>query len=213
VFFQSIEGVLGGSGNDTIFGNALDNTLRGGGGDDALIGGVGNDRLEGGAGADWIVGGEGNDRLIGGEGVDVLTGGAGADTFDLGTAAGWDVAFDFNTAEDRFSLGGLSWLGFLTIDADGDGQTDDTLLGYAGGNFVALNASGLSLTQWNALVDAPASAASGMEMMADPESAPLSAWADPISGVGPGFLPEVDPGLSVLSCVQPHELSGWGMAG
>ena len=124
MFFETIEGVLGGSGNDTTFGNGLDNTLRG---YDALIGGAGNDRLEGGTGADWLVGDVGNDRLIGGEGVDVLTGGAGADTFDLGTAAGWDVAFDFNTAEDRFSLGGLSWLGFLTIDADGDGQTDDTL--------------------------------------------------------------------------------------
>ena len=217
VFFQSIEGVLGGSGNDTIFGNGLDNTLRGGSGDDALIGGVGADRLEGGTGADWIVGGEGNDRLIGGEGVDVLTGGAGVDTFDLGTAAGWDVAFDFNTAEDRFSLGGLSWLGFFTIDADGDGQADDTLLGYAGGNFVALNASGLSLTQWNALVDAPAGAASGKEMMADAEIAPHSAWIDPMSGVEPGLLPEADPGLSgvmlAASDIQTHETSGWGMIG
>jgi Ca2+-binding RTX toxin-like protein len=194
VFFQSIEGVLGGSGNDTIFGNALDNTLRGGGGDDALIGGVGNDRLEGGAGADWIVGGEGNDRLIGGEGVDVLTGGAGADTFDLGTAAGWDVAFDFNTAEDRFSLGGLSWLGFLTIDADGDGQTDDTLLGYAGGNFVALNASGLSLTQWNALVDAPASAAAGEKLFDGVDLAPQSVWADPGSLTNPEWV-DFDPGM------------------
>ena len=217
VFFQSIEGVLGGSGNDSIFGNALDNTLRGGGGDDALIGGAGNDRLEGGTGFDWIVGGEGNDRLIGGEGVDVLTGGAGADTFDLGTAAGWDVAFDFNAAEDRFALGGLSWLGFLSIDADGDGQTDDTLLGYAGGNFVALNASGLSLEQWNALVDAPASAASDKEMMSDAEIAPLSTCVDPVSGVGPGFLPDLDPALGGLtqglSYLQPHEPGGWGIIG
>ena len=86
--------------------------------------------------------------------VDVLTGGNGADIFDLGAAAGWDVAFDFNAAQDSFYLGGLQWLGFLTIDADGDGQADDTLLGYAGGNFVALNVSGLSLVQWNALVTA-----------------------------------------------------------
>ena len=158
MFFETIEGVLGGSGNDTTFGNGLDNTLRG---YDALIGGAGNDRLEGGTGADWLVGDVGNDRLIGGQGVDVLAGGAGADTFDLGAAAGWDFAFDFSTAEDRFSLGGLSWLGFLTIDADGDGQTDDTLLGYAGGNFVALDASGLSLVQWNALVDAPTASVAG----------------------------------------------------
>ena len=214
VFFQSIEGVLGGSGNDTIFGNALDNTLRGGGGDDALIGGVGNDRLEGGAGADWIVGGEGNDRLIGGEGVDVLTGGAGADTFDLGTAAGWDVAFDFNTAEDRFSLGGLSWLGFLTIDADGDGQTDDTLLGYAGGNFVALNASGLSLAQWNALVDAPAAADAGTALAADEEITPQSAWADPLLAPLSGWWPEANPAPGDFTPdlqLATHAASGWGL--
>jgi Ca2+-binding RTX toxin-like protein len=153
VFFVSIEGALGSAYNDNLFGSSAGDTLRGGAGDDALIGLDGDDVLEGGDGDDWLVGFAGNDRLVGGAGVDVLTGGAGADVFDLGTAAGWDVAFDFDVAEDRFDLGGLQWLGFLTIDALGDGTADDTLLGYDGGNFVALGVSGLTLEQWNALVD------------------------------------------------------------
>jgi hypothetical protein len=57
----------------------------------------------------------------------------------------------------------------------------------------------------------------GKEMMADAEIAPLSAWVDPMSGVEPGLLPEVDPGLSgnmlAVSSIQLHEASGWGMIG
>jgi serralysin len=150
--FVSIEGALGSAFGDTLFGDAAANTLNGDAGDDSLIGLEGDDTLIGGAGSDWIVGGGGADRLIGGAGVDVLTGGAGADQFDLGVAAGWDVALDFNPSEDRFSLGGLDWLGFVTIDADGVGGANDTLLGYAGGNFVAIGVAGLTLEQWNALV-------------------------------------------------------------
>jgi len=217
VFFDSIEGVLGGSGNDTIFGNALANALRGGAGADALIGNAGDDVLEGGAGDDWLVGGDGNDRLAGGEGVDVLTGGAGADTFDLGANAGWDVAFDFDKTQDRFDLGGHTWSGFLTIDADGDGQEDDTLLGYIGGNFVALDVAGLTLEEWNALVDLPSGADKGdMLMAAAVEPAPIdpSGWArggQPVFALGAdddqnGLRPEV-------SSVAPDGPTGWGLFG
>jgi Ca2+-binding RTX toxin-like protein len=149
--FISIEGILGSAYDDNLFGSAAGDVLLGAGGDDSLIGLDGDDVLEGGAGNDWIVGGNGADRLVGGAGVDVLTGGAGADVFVLGLDAGWDVAFDFDPLEDFFDLGGLQWLGFLEFDADGDG-TLDTLLGFAGGNFVALGVSGLTLDEWNALV-------------------------------------------------------------
>ena len=47
-----IENAYGGSGNDTIIGNASANQLRGGGGDDVLKPGAGNDFLIGGAGND-----------------------------------------------------------------------------------------------------------------------------------------------------------------
>lgn len=44
-----------GDGNDTIYGNSLDNLLNGGRGNDILIGGGGSDRIEGGAGSDTAV--------------------------------------------------------------------------------------------------------------------------------------------------------------
>jgi len=56
-----IENAMGGSGADTIFGNALDNELRGGGGVDRLFGGAGADTLYGDAGADILLGGAGDD--------------------------------------------------------------------------------------------------------------------------------------------------------
>ncbi|MEM8685584.1 MAG: M10 family metallopeptidase, partial [Pseudomonadota bacterium] len=48
-----IENAIGGSGNDTIRGNVLDNELSGNGGDDHLYGYDGNDTLSGGGGTDW----------------------------------------------------------------------------------------------------------------------------------------------------------------
>ena len=92
-----IENAIGGSGDDTITGNAAanllvgndgDDVLRGQDGADTLRGGNGVDVLEGGAGIDLLNGGNGDDRLFGGigndtlqgdKGVDVLNGGAGND--------------------------------------------------------------------------------------------------------------------------------------
>ncbi|MEA2397639.1 MAG: hypothetical protein QOK25_1195 [Thermoleophilaceae bacterium] len=50
-------------------------------GNDKLIGGPGNDALYGAGGNDTLTGGPGNDRLYGGGGNDKLTGGAGVDSF------------------------------------------------------------------------------------------------------------------------------------
>ncbi len=50
-----IENAVGGSGNDTITGNAIANMLDGGGGNDTLIGGAGNDTIVGGSGTDVAV--------------------------------------------------------------------------------------------------------------------------------------------------------------
>ncbi len=47
-----IENVTGGSGNDTLTGDALANALNGGAGNDTLVGGMGSDTLTGGAGND-----------------------------------------------------------------------------------------------------------------------------------------------------------------
>jgi Ca2+-binding RTX toxin-like protein len=73
-----IDNAYGGSGNDTISGNSLDNILRGGGG---------NDTLKGGGGADHLYGDAGNDTLKGGGGADYLDGGTGVNTADYAASA------------------------------------------------------------------------------------------------------------------------------
>jgi serralysin len=81
-----IENAIGGSGNDTIAGNAAANNLQGGDGNDSLTGATGNDVLEGGGGVDREAGGDGNDRFVLHVGFDVgnvWDGGAGTDTFDF----------------------------------------------------------------------------------------------------------------------------------
>jgi Ca2+-binding RTX toxin-like protein len=69
---SDVEDVTGGSGADTLIGNAADNELAGGSGDDTIAGGDGNDGLNGGAGRDTIDGGGGRDDLVGGAGADTL---------------------------------------------------------------------------------------------------------------------------------------------
>jgi Ca2+-binding RTX toxin-like protein len=50
----SIESVTGSAFNDTLIGDAGDNSLSGGAGNDTLIGGAGNNALDGGAGTDTV---------------------------------------------------------------------------------------------------------------------------------------------------------------
>ncbi|SDM70635.1 Hemolysin-type calcium-binding repeat-containing protein [Pseudomonas antarctica] len=96
-------------------------TLLGGAGDDILFGQGGNDTLDGGKGNDILLGGTGNDTLIGGQGNDILIGGSGADTFvwkagDIGN----DVIKDFKASEgDRIDLKDLL-----------KGETDSTIDNY-----------------------------------------------------------------------------------
>lgn len=59
----SIENVVAGSGNDTIYGSSADNILTGGDGNDTLYGLNGNDTFIGGLGSDTIYGGNGRDTL------------------------------------------------------------------------------------------------------------------------------------------------------
>jgi Ca2+-binding RTX toxin-like protein len=104
--FDTVEWVLGGSGNDTFVsasrgpvagilahntfvGNGGRDTLKGGGGDDVLVGGEGNDRLLGGAAEDGLLGGDGEDTLEGEGGADRLEGGDHEDTLRGG--GGGDV--------------------------------------------------------------------------------------------------------------------------
>jgi Ca2+-binding RTX toxin-like protein len=72
-----IENAKGGSGNDTMYGNHVDNVLTGNAGNDVMEGRGGNDTLDGGAGADVMTGGIGNDVYIVGEAGDVVVENAG----------------------------------------------------------------------------------------------------------------------------------------
>jgi len=65
-----VENASGGTGRDTLVGNASNNTLTGLRGADVLRGLAGNDRLLGGRGADFLAGGAGNDLMNGGLGND-----------------------------------------------------------------------------------------------------------------------------------------------
>lgn len=84
----TIENAIGGSGSDSILGNAVGNvilgldgadTIDGGAGDDSLNGNQGNDQLHGGAGGDTVLGGQGADTLWGDAGVNLLNGNKGDD--------------------------------------------------------------------------------------------------------------------------------------
>ncbi len=93
----SIETVIGGDGDDTLFDGAGAETLRGGPGDDVLsLPSGGDDRAEGGEGNDTFFDGTGNDKyfgdagddvvnLISSSGIDDINGGAGADTASYAT--------------------------------------------------------------------------------------------------------------------------------
>lgn len=63
-YLDSIEGVITGSGNDTIIGNSFSNRV---------ITGSGNDYVDLGAGDDYVDGEWGNDTLVGGDGHDIVS--------------------------------------------------------------------------------------------------------------------------------------------
>jgi Ca2+-binding RTX toxin-like protein len=72
-------GLVGGDGNDKIWGEGGRDTLWGDADDDSLIGGPASDTLDGGEGLDKLWGGAGHDGLDGGAGNDVLYGEDGSD--------------------------------------------------------------------------------------------------------------------------------------
>ncbi|GCA94859.1 Calx-beta domain-containing protein, partial [Microcystis aeruginosa] len=84
---NTIENIIGDSGNDRLTGNSLNNTLTGGGGNDQLTGQ------------------DGNDSLIGGFGDDLLTGGNGSDNFIFNSSnLGIDTISDFTSGSDKIVL-------------------------------------------------------------------------------------------------------------
>ncbi|MBD2665694.1 calcium-binding protein [Richelia sinica FACHB-800] len=105
-----IENATGGTSNDRLTGNVLNNTLNGGDGNDQLQGLGGNDTLNGGNGNDVLTGGSGNDLLWGGRGDDILVGDTGNDQYqfkDTGvfsSVLGVDYISQFEVGLDKILL-------------------------------------------------------------------------------------------------------------
>ena len=80
---STFENAVGGTGSDTLFGNALANRLTGGSGDNILVGLEAGDILEAGSGRDILIGGQGLDILKGDAGDDILIAGTTTSDTDL----------------------------------------------------------------------------------------------------------------------------------
>jgi Ca2+-binding RTX toxin-like protein len=129
---ETLDGAVGGAGNDTISaGTAQDVTILGGAGDDDLTGGTGDDRLRGGDGADTLDGGDGADVMYGGADNDVMSGGDGADVL-------WgNIGHDSITGGDGDDalIGGYGYdtlVGGIGADRLWGGQGNDNLYGGLG---------------------------------------------------------------------------------
>ena len=73
--------LIGGDGNDALFGGDSADSLSGGAGSDILYGGSGDDTLNGGTGRDRHFGGSGDDMLVTQDSeIDYVNGGSGHDT-------------------------------------------------------------------------------------------------------------------------------------
>lgn len=97
-------------------GSQANDVLLGGAGDDKLWGAGGNDTLLGGDGADQLDGDNGDDTINGGAGKDRLTGGSGADVFVFEGEFGTDTITDFG-AGDRIDLSAFDDIaGFSDLD-------------------------------------------------------------------------------------------------
>lgn len=104
----AFENLSGGSNNDVLHGNDLNNVLTGNGGDDSLYGKNGNDSL---------VGGLGQDTLYGESGSDSISGGMDSDTyvFHAASSAEADEVFELDgEGTDAF------WFNTLTTDVQLD---------------------------------------------------------------------------------------------
>lgn len=138
--FDAIENLIGGEGQDQLFGTDAANVITGGGAKDTINGRNGDDTL---------LGGDGWDMLVGGKGADIVNGGDGFDTAGYYTAS-WRVVVDLQDGslnqghaqgDTLLSIENLRGSNF-NDDLRGDsaanslsgGKGNDTLNGRAGGD-------------------------------------------------------------------------------
>jgi len=146
IVLSSIEHVAGSRQNDSLYGDAGDNSMRGLSGNDSIYGGAGgdalygddnNDSLYGGSGADRMFGGNATDSVYGGSGADTQYGGAGDDRVVGATGAdtqygddGNDSLFGDSGADQMFGGSGNDFLRFDQLDTEiHGGAGTDTAMG------------------------------------------------------------------------------------
>ena len=112
----SIENIVGGKGDDLIYGSAgsVQNGLFGFDGKDTIFAIAGDDLVDGGKGNDRLYGNSGDDDIYGGLGRDTMIGGSGDDTFFFVTAndskkgsAIRDRIQDFDRGSDIVDMSGI----------------------------------------------------------------------------------------------------------
>ncbi|TFF19108.1 protease [Jiella endophytica] len=139
---SGIERIYGGSGNDTITGDADTRLISGNGGADVLSGGAGDNNIFGGTGNDILRGNAGFDRLDGGRGNDTLSGGVNADIFVFIDGGGDDVITDFEefNNSEKIDLSRVSSIiDFDDLQANHLAQDGADAVITFGGNTITLN--------------------------------------------------------------------------
>ncbi|MBL8498862.1 calcium-binding protein [Nitrosomonas sp. JL21] len=198
---RSIEQVSGSSYNDTLIGGTGDNSLWGLDGNDVLVGGDGFDNLEGDFGNDTLTGGAGDDQLNGGWGDDVLTGGKGNDWANFfegsvavnlakGTATG---AAGKDTLQEIENVNGSFENDTLIGDANANtlnggqgndwltgGQGDDTLIGYKDVDWASYSDATSAVTV--DLIAGTATGGAGNDILQEIENVQGSKFGDTLKG-------------------------------
>lgn len=143
-FNANIENATAGVGQDTLYGNGLNNVLYGGAGSDSLYGNEGSDITYGNQDADAIYGGAGIDALYGGKGNDTIIGGSavadGADSSDT-IWGGESNDLIYGNAGNDLIIGGTSLVDpFDGADTIYAGSGDDTVYSNGGDDVLYGNA-------------------------------------------------------------------------
>jgi Ca2+-binding RTX toxin-like protein len=208
-----IENALGGSGNDSLFGNAAPNTLNGGLGNDVFRGRGGDDYFDGGGGLlDTISYADAPGPVTVNLSTKVATG-AGTDSFDNIQAADGSGFADSLVGADTFTtrLRGLGGNDALHAGAAGStlagGPGDDALTGGAG---VDLADFGAATAGVRVRLDLGTATGEGADTLTGIENVRGSSFADLFVGTGAANTLNGADGADVILAGAGNDVVGGG---